>query len=62
MSMIRMALGQKWQCFGKHFQAKGLSVAHSLYYIVPIYNTVGDCIASISDLNGIFTSGRKCWL
>ena len=37
------------------FQAKGLSVAHVLYYIVYTYSMVGRSTASISDLGGIFT-------
>ena len=44
----------KWHHFGKHFQAKGSSDAHSPYYIVYIILP----IASIYDLGSIFTSGR----
>ena len=55
---------EKWRCFGKCFQAKGSSVAHSLYYIVYIYkkNSVGRSIASISHLGGKFTLGLLYWL
>ena len=43
--------------FWESFSGKWLPVAHSLYYIVCKYNTVGWSIASIYDLGSIFTSG-----
>ena len=36
------------------FSGKGSSVAHSSYYIYSIYNSVGQSIASIYDLGGIY--------
>ena len=45
-----MDLWRKWRRFRKHFQAKGSSAAHLPYHIHSIYNTVGQSIASVSNL------------
>ena len=47
----------KWCRFGKRYQAKGLSVAHSPCYVYGVYSTVGRSVVSIYDLGGILTSG-----
>ena len=48
---------RKWCRFGKRFQAKGLSVAHSPCYVYGAHSTVGRSVVSIYDLGGILTSG-----
>ena len=47
----------KWRHFGKRIQAKGSTVAHFILY--SIYSMIGQSIASISDLSGIFTSALR---
>ena len=68
MYVIDRDFWRNWCHFRKHFQAKGLSVAHSLYYNIvyiyiysiyilynSVYNIVGRSIASIYNLGGIYT-------